>query len=113
MAERNSTSKARSGRKLSVSLERRPRIRRTRDASAARRAVPASANLMDSERERLMRAESILGCIAFALMYSDWREEEGTDYATAVEVARELVRQSIGALEQLTSPSSREAQSQP
>ena len=112
MAERNSTSKARSGRKLSVlPKERMPRARRTRvlPSTKDKDVVLASETPTDAERARLMRAESLLGCIAFSLMYADWREEEGPDYANAVEVARQLVRDSISALEQQRSPVSRDA----
>jgi hypothetical protein len=46
-----------------------------------------------------MRADAVLGSVAFAFMYSDHGEAGGIDYADAVGVARDLVKQSIDALE--------------
>jgi hypothetical protein len=56
-------------------------------------------NAIEAERRRLMRADAVLGSVAFAFMYSDRGEEGGIDYADAVGVARELLKQSIDALE--------------
>lgn len=54
---------------------------------------------IETERTRLMRAEAVLGSVAFSLNYSEWRCENGTDYANVVEVAREIVQESIRRLE--------------
>ena len=82
MAERNSTSKARSGRKLSQG----------RSADRCRGAI-------ETERSRLMQAEAVLGSVAFALKHAEWRCEDGTDYAIAVEVVRDIVQESITRLD--------------
>ena len=51
-----------------------------------------------SERRALMRADAVLRCVAFALEYDDW-SFDGSDYAEVIEVARNLVSQSIERLE--------------
>ena len=51
-----------------------------------------------SERRALMRAEAVLRCAAVALEYKDWNFDE-PDYADAIEVARNLISQSIERLE--------------
>ena len=82
MAKRNSMSKAHAGRKLS------------QDHSADR-----CRGAIESERCRLMKAEAVLGSVAFALKHAEWRCEDGTDYAIAVEVARDIVQESITRLD--------------
>jgi hypothetical protein len=100
MAERNSTSKARSGRKLSaVSKERRPRASRTGAQLKDRAARLTLKNSVENARRQLMRADAVLGCISFAFMYSDRGEVDVPDYADAVGVARGLVSESIHALD--------------
>ena len=100
MAERNSTSKARSGRKLSAtSPGRKSRVRRKPIHLKRRAAQLSLKNAIQAERRRLMRADAVLGSVAFAFLYSDPGEEGGIDYADAVSVARDLVKQSIDALE--------------
>jgi hypothetical protein len=54
---------------------------------------------IETERTRLMKAEAVLGSVAFSLMYAEWRCENGTDYANVVEVAREIVQESIRRLD--------------
>jgi hypothetical protein len=54
---------------------------------------------IETERTRLVKAEAVLGSVAFALTYSEWRCEKGTDYANVVEIARELVQESIRRLD--------------
>jgi hypothetical protein len=82
MAKRNSMSKARAARKLS----------QDRSGDHCRGAI-------ETERSRLMKAEAVLGSVAFALKHAEWRCEEGTDYAIAVEVARDIVQESITRLD--------------
>jgi hypothetical protein len=64
------------------------------------RAVPSKRLLATacSERRALMRADAILRCVAVALEYGDWSSDE-PDYVEAIEVARNLVSQSIERLE--------------
>jgi hypothetical protein len=47
----------------------------------------------------LMKAEAVLGSVAFALTHAEWRCEDGTDYAIAVELARDIVQESITRLD--------------
>src|SRR5688572_10990636 len=82
MAKRNSMSKARAGRRLSQG----------HSADRCRGAI-------ETERSRLMKAEAVLGSVAFALKHAEWRCEDGTDYANVVEVARDIVQESITRLE--------------
>ena len=82
MAKRNSMSKARAGRKLSQG----------RSEDRCRGAI-------ETERSRLMKAEAVLGSVAFALKHAEWRCEDGTDYAIVVEVARDIVQESITRLD--------------
>jgi hypothetical protein len=82
MAKRNSMSKARADRKLSQG----------RSADRCRGAI-------EVERSRLMKVEAVLGSVAFALKHAEWRCEDGTDYAIAVEVARDIVQESITRLD--------------
>jgi hypothetical protein len=46
-----------------------------------------------------MKADAVLGSVAFSLTYAEWRCENGTDYANVVEVAREIVQESIRRLD--------------
>ena len=82
MAKRNSMSKARAGRKLSQG----------RSADRCRGAI-------ETERSRLMKAEAVLGSVAFALKHAVWRCEDGSVYAIAVEVARDIEQKSITRLD--------------
>jgi hypothetical protein len=50
-------------------------------------------------RTRLMKADAILGSVAFSLTYAEWRCENGTDYANVVEAAREIMQESIRRLD--------------
>ena len=50
---------------------------------------------IETERTRLMKAEAILSSVAFSLTYAEWRCERGTDYANVVEIAREILQESI------------------
>lgn len=84
MAKRNSVSKAHADRELSQEPL----------ADAYRGAI-------ESERSRLMKAESVLGSVAFALNHAEWKCENGTDYANVVEIAREIVQESIIRLESI------------
>lgn len=54
---------------------------------------------IEIERTRLIKADALLSSVAFSLTYSEWRCENGTDYASVVEVAREIVQESIRRLD--------------
>jgi hypothetical protein len=57
------------------------------------------SKVIEIERTRLMKADALLGSVAFSLTYAEWRCENGTDYASVVEVAREIVQESIRRLD--------------
>jgi hypothetical protein len=82
MAKRNSMPKARTGRKLSQG-----------------RSADHCRGTIETERSRLIKAEAVLGSVAFALKHAEWRCEDGTDYANVVEVARDIVQESITRLD--------------
>ncbi len=86
MAKRNSMPKARAG-------------RRTSRNSGDRHPTEFYRSAIEAERTRLMKAEAVLGSLAFALKHAEWRCENGTDYANVVEVARDIVVESVARLE--------------
>jgi hypothetical protein len=57
------------------------------------------SKVIEFERTRLMKADAVLGSVAFSLTYAEWRCENGPDYASVVEVAREIVQESIRRLD--------------
>jgi hypothetical protein len=57
-----------------------------------------------SERRTLMRADAVLRCVAVALEYDGWTDDE-PDYAEAIGVVRHLILQSIDRLETHSIPS--------
>lgn len=104
MAERNSTSKARPGRKTSDAMGADPD--RTGVTPVAEDAPRHKGDLpertrqaVEAERTRLMQVDAVLGAVAFALDYAEWRAENGTEYASAVQVARDLLQESIAQLD--------------
>jgi hypothetical protein len=62
-----------------------------------------------SERKQLMKAEAVLGCVAFALLYEEWFEGPNRpSFTDAVAVARDLVHESVARLERNELPSQME-----
>jgi hypothetical protein len=58
------------------------------------------AEILTAERARLMKAEAVLECVAFALLYEDWLEEPDRPcFVDAVRVVRDLVRNAIEKLD--------------
>lgn len=54
------------------------------------------AEVISDERMQLMKAQAVLGCVAFALLYEDWLEgEDRPSFALAVEAVQDLVSRSI------------------
>jgi hypothetical protein len=79
--------------------------RRSRGSSEGKRAGSDSSEArvaedFGSERTCLMKAEAVLHCLAVSLNYSSWYPVDGTTYSAAVDVARDLVRESMDRLEQ-------------
>jgi hypothetical protein len=47
-----------------------------------------------------MKAEAVLACLSASLNYYGWSGDDGTAYAMAANVARDLVQQSMDRLEE-------------
>jgi hypothetical protein len=66
-------------------------------------ALPESLHeAIETERGNLAKAESVLGCLTIAMEYADTDSATGPYYPDVAQVARDLVRQSINALDSLT-----------
>lgn len=80
--------------------KRAPNERGRRNREDPNSVVPSGRRLttVGSERRELMRADAVLRCVAVALEYDDWNSD-ASDYAEAIEVARNLISQSIERLE--------------
>jgi hypothetical protein len=71
----------------------------TRRAKAATRSLPSAVeDAIEVERERLMRAHTLLSCAAIAMDAEDLAFE-GPHYLTIIEMSRDLVSQAINNLE--------------
>jgi hypothetical protein len=60
-------------------------------------------NAIEQERDNLSRAESLLGCLAVAMEYGDI-SPKGPYYPDVAQIARQMVRRSIGALDPINLP---------
>ena len=58
---------------------------------------------IETERDNLSRAESLLGCLNIAMEYGE-RTHQGPYYPDIVQIAREMVSKSIGALDPINLP---------
>jgi hypothetical protein len=111
MAKRDSMSKARQSRnpKPKLTSQNGHAAIHRNHADAFPESLPenASSNLMETirmERSRLMKAEAVLGCVAFALLYEEWLEAgERPCFADAVIVALDLVTEAAEHLTQVPS----------
>ena len=103
MASRQFISKSRQGRNRAPSSSRRTRSTRSRRKHRVEEPEPQSfrplQEAIENERGELTRAESVLGCLAFALLYSDWVTENPPDYASVAEIARRIVSDSVHRLD--------------
>jgi hypothetical protein len=106
MAKRNSMSTARRSRNRKqepVSEPATPSVRRSGNAPPAE---PASASkladlteLVSEERTRLRKAQAVLSCLAFALLYEDWLEPpHRPSFADAVAAAQDLINATLDRL---------------
>jgi hypothetical protein len=59
--------------------------------------------LIETERDNLSRADSLLGCLKIALEYGD-TTHEGPYYPDVAEIARRMVRKSISSLDPINLP---------
>lgn len=103
MAKRDSMSKARRSRNLKdeTATEAETVAAAASDREPVDTLTPPSdpaqlAEVISDERMQLMKAQAVLGCVAFALLYEDWLEgEDRPSFVLAVEVAQDLVSRSI------------------
>lgn len=101
MAKRNSTSKL--DRVLKGGSQRGTRPPRSSPSAKRVGTDPPETSPpedFEGERARLMKAEAVLHCLTVSLNYSSWYPVDGTTYSMAVDVARDLVRESMDRLEQ-------------
>jgi hypothetical protein len=103
MAKRDSMSKARQSRNRRVtrghqteSREVDPSAEDLRPVSTSTSECGASAEIVRVEQRRLMKAEAVLRCVAFALLYEDWLEGPNRPcFADAVAVAQDLISAAV------------------
>jgi hypothetical protein len=54
---------------------------------------------VSEERTRLLKAQAVLGCLAFALLYEDWLEPpHRPSFADAVTAAQDLINATLDRL---------------
>ena len=101
MAKRNSTSKiVRAPKKSPTGAKSPPNSSRPAKLIGSKSTETDSFKDFGNERDSLMKAEAVLVCLSVSLNYYGWGEDDGTTYATAVDVARGLVQESMDRLEQ-------------
>jgi len=103
MATRQSAAKGRSGRKrVSPRTRSRSGVKSTSAPSqdAGKVSMPSSLeDAIEDERSRLMRAHSILGCVTLAMEGDEGANLTRPYYPDLIELARDLVNESINALD--------------
>jgi hypothetical protein len=106
MAKRNSMSRARRSRNREQEPVSEPTAASVRVSGDASPAEPASqSNVTDvsetvsQERTRLRKAQAVLSCLAFALLYEDWLEPPNRPcFADAVAAAQDLINATLDRL---------------
>jgi hypothetical protein len=106
MAKRNSMSTARRSRNRKqepVSQLATPSVRDSGDTSLAEapsQRNPADlAEIVSEERTRLLKAQAVLDCLAFALLYEDWLEPpHRPSFADAAAAAQDLINATLDRL---------------
>lgn len=106
MAKRNSMSAARRSRNREqepVTEPATPSVRHSGDASPAEPASPSDpsdlSEIVSEERTRLLKAQAVLGCLAFALLYEDWLEPpHRPSFTDAVAAAQDLINTTLARL---------------
>jgi hypothetical protein len=81
--------------------------RRRNARSASSKCSGTELNLLlktiETERDNLSRAESLLGCLKIAMEYGE-RTHKGPYYPDVAQIAHEMVRKSINALDPINLP---------
>jgi hypothetical protein len=106
MAKRDSMSTARRSRNRKqgpVSEPATPSVHHSVDASPAKPAAPSNpyhlSEIVSEERTRLLKAQAVLGCLAFALLYEDWLEPlHRPSFVDAVAAAQDLIHATLDRL---------------
>jgi hypothetical protein len=106
MAKRNSmsaTRRSRNRKQEPVSDPATLSVRHSGDASPAEPAFPSNpadlSEIVSEERSRLLKAQAVLGCLAFALLYEDWLEPpHRPSFADAVAAAQDLINATLDRL---------------
>jgi hypothetical protein len=81
-----------------------PRHRSARAASPKDAQLNLTLKAIESERDNLSRAESLLRCLTIAMEH-EGISHKGPYYPDVAEIAREMVRKSISALDPINLPS--------
>jgi hypothetical protein len=79
------------------------RKRRARNACSQDLRLTLALNAIEVERDNLSRADSLLGCLALAMEHGGI-DHKGPYYPDVVQMAREIVKKSIGALDPIHLP---------
>jgi hypothetical protein len=106
MAKRNSMSRARRSRNREQEPVSGPATPPVRDSGDASPAEPASASnpthlseIVTEERTRLQKAQAVLGCLTFTLLYEDWLEPpHRPSFADAAAAAQDLINATLDRL---------------
>jgi hypothetical protein len=106
MAKRNSMSRARRSRNRKQEPVGEPATPSVRDSGSASPAEQASqsnpadlSEIVSEERTRLLKAQAVLGCLAFALLYEDWLEPpHRPSFADAAAAAQDLINATLDRL---------------
>jgi hypothetical protein len=77
--------------------------RRARNACSQDLRLTLALNAIEVERDNLSRAESLLGCLALAMEHGGI-DHKGPYYPDLVQMARAIVKKSIGALDPIHLP---------
>jgi hypothetical protein len=55
-----------------------------------------AATIISGERNRLMKAQAVLGCVGFTLLYEDWLEGPNRpSFADAIAAVQDLVEEAV------------------
>jgi hypothetical protein len=81
----------------------KPRRILTRAAKPNRSSLSIALEVVEEQRDNLSRAESLLRCLTIAMEHGD-TSHDGPYYPDVAEIARQMLRQSIRALDPINLP---------
>jgi hypothetical protein len=86
-----------------VSEPTMPSVRHSGDASRAEPASPGNpadlSEVVSEERTPLLKAQAVLGCLAFAMLYEDWLEPlHRPSFVDALAAAQDLINATLDRL---------------